>query len=51
MLVRENLNQFDLDYYRPLGNPTSFIHALVNHFSRCKDEEVYPEDYLKYAEG
>ncbi len=51
MLVRENLADFDLDYYRPLGNPTSFIHALVNHFSRCKDEEVYPEDYLKYAEG
>ncbi|MFH0873991.1 MAG: ATP-dependent DNA helicase [Candidatus Komeilibacteria bacterium] len=51
ILVRENLDKFNLDYYRPLGNPTSFIHALVNHFSRCKDEEVYPEDYLKYAEG
>jgi len=51
MLVREHLDRFDLDYYRPLGNPTSFIHALINHFSRCKDETVYPEDYLKYAEG
>jgi len=51
MLVRENLDKFALDYYRPLGNPTRFIHALINHFSRCKDETVYPEDYLKYAEG
>jgi len=50
MLVRQNLDRFDLDYYRPLGNPTKFIHALLNHFSRCKDEVVYPEDYLAHAE-
>ncbi|MFH1456727.1 MAG: ATP-dependent helicase [Patescibacteria group bacterium] len=50
MLVRENLDKFNLDYYRPLGNPTKFIHALVNHFSRCKDEEISQEDYLEYAE-
>ncbi len=51
ILVRENLDKFNLDYYRPLGNPTKFIHALLKHFSRCKDEEVWPEDYLKYAEN
>lgn len=51
MLVRQNLERFTLDYYRPLGNPTKFIHALVQHFSRTKDEEVYPEDYLKLAEA
>ncbi len=50
LLVRQNLNLFDLDYYKPLGNPTKFIHALLTHFSRCKDEEIYPEDYLAYAE-
>jgi len=50
LLIRNNLDQFDLDYYRPLGNPTKFIHALVKHFSRCKDELVAPADYLKYAE-
>lgn len=51
MLVRNNLSKFDLDYYRPLGNPTKFIHSLLQHFSRAKDEEIYPEDYLKYAES
>ena len=51
MLVRENLDKFDLDYYRPLGNPTKFIHALLSHFSRCKDEVVYPESYLEYAQN
>jgi len=50
MLVRQKLDRFDLEYYRPLGNPTKFIHALLSHFSRCKDEVIYPEDYLAYAE-
>lgn len=51
MLVRDKLNAFRLDYYKPIGNPTKFIHALIRHFSRCKDEGVYPEDYVRYAEG
>jgi len=50
MLVRSNLDKFDLDYYSPLGSPTRFIHALLSHFSRLKDEVVYPDEYLKYAE-
>ncbi|MFH1657528.1 MAG: UvrD-helicase domain-containing protein [bacterium] len=50
LLVRQNLEKFSLDYYRPLGNPTKFIRSLLNHFSRCKDEEIYPEDYLKHSD-
>jgi len=50
LLVRQNLDKFNLDYYKPLGNPTKFIHALLSHFSRCKDEEIYPAQYLEYAE-
>ena len=50
LLVRENLERFKLDYYKPLSNPTKFIHALLQHFSRAKDECVYPDDYLRYAE-
>jgi len=49
-LVRRNLDRFNLEYYRPLGNPTKFIHALLRHFSRAKDEEIGPEEYLAYAE-
>lgn len=49
LLVRANLDQFALKYYRPLGNPTKFIHALVSHFSRAKDEAVSPEEYLRFA--
>lgn len=51
MLVRENLDKFNLDYWRPRGNPTKFIHALLRHWSRAKDELVDPKDYLSYAES
>lgn len=50
VLVRNNLEKFNLDYYQPLGSPTRFIHALLTHFSRLKDEVIYPADCLKYAE-
>ena len=50
LLVREHIDEFDLDYYKPLGNPTKFIHALLSHFSRAKDEGISPEEYLAYAE-
>jgi DNA helicase-2/ATP-dependent DNA helicase PcrA len=50
LLVKKNLDKFNLDYYQPVGNPTKFIHALINHFSRCKDEVIFPKNYLKYAE-
>ena len=49
ILMRQNLEKFNLDYYKSLGNPTKFIHALVAHFGHCKDQVIYPEDYLKYS--
>ncbi|XOB40902.1 MAG: ATP-dependent helicase [Candidatus Nealsonbacteria bacterium] len=51
MLIRQNLEKLDLNYYRPLGNQTKFVYALISHFSRCKDQGVYPQDYLKYADS
>ena len=50
-LVQQNFSKFNLDYYRPLGNPTKFISALIKHFSRAKDELISPADYLSYAEN
>ncbi len=50
-LVQDNFDKFDLDYYRPLGNPTKFIQSLVKHFSRAKDELISPEEYLDYVEN
>lgn len=49
LFLRRNLNKFKLDYYKPLGSPAKFIRALISHFSRCKDQGISPDDYLKYA--
>lgn len=51
LLIRQNLDEFSLDYYQPKGNPTKFIEALVKHFSRLKDEDIAPEQYLHYAKN
>jgi DNA helicase-2/ATP-dependent DNA helicase PcrA len=45
IFLREHLFEFDLDAYRPLGDPTRFLAALATFFSRCKDEDISPEDY------
>ncbi|MFH1426725.1 MAG: ATP-dependent DNA helicase [Candidatus Kerfeldbacteria bacterium] len=50
LLVRDNLDSFELDYYKPKGNPTKFVQALISHFSRLKDEDITPAQYLEYAE-
>ncbi len=50
ILIRRNLDKFSLDYYAPLGNPTKFIGELVKHFSKLKDEEITPAEYVAYAE-
>ncbi|OJI07897.1 hypothetical protein BK004_00445 [bacterium CG10_46_32] len=51
LLVRQNLEKFNLDYYQPTNNPTKFIRSMLSHFSRLKDEEITPQSYLSYAES
>ena len=48
-LVRNNLFKFDLNYFRPLGNPNKFIEGLLQHFSRLQDEDVSPSDYIAWV--
>ncbi len=50
LLSRENLDNLNLDYYKPMGNPSSQIHTLLQHFSKCKDELISPKEYLIYAQ-
>jgi len=47
----KNLFKFDLKYFRPLGNPTKFISGMLQHFSRLKDEDVLPNEYLRFAQS
>ncbi len=50
IFLREHLYAFDLDEYRPLGDPTRFLGALATLFSRCKDEDISPATYGRYAD-
>ena len=50
IFLRERLFEFELDAYRPLGDPTRFLAALAGHFSRCKDEDISPATYLAAAD-
>jgi DNA helicase-2/ATP-dependent DNA helicase PcrA len=50
IFLREHLFEFDLDEYRPLGDPTRFLSALATLFSRCKDEDIAPAAYFDHAD-
>lgn len=51
VFFREHIFEFDLSYYRPLSDPTRFIEALLDIFSRLKDEDISQEEYLNYAKS
>lgn len=51
VFFRENLFKFHLEFYRPLGNPTKFVDAMIALFSRARDEDVSPKEYMKYAQS
>lgn len=48
--MREHLFDFDLKYFRPLGNPTKFLSGMLQHFFRLKDEDISPAQYLRWAQ-
>ena len=50
IFLREHLFELPLDRYRPLGDPTRFLSALVTLFSRLRDEDVSPEQYAEVAQ-
>lgn len=50
LFLRKNLFEFELEYFRPLGNPMKFLQGMLNHFSRLKDDDISPEQYLRYAQ-
>ncbi len=48
-LIRFNLFHFDLDYFRPLGNPTKFVGGMLQHISRLQDEDIAPVEYVEWV--
>src|SRR5580704_10828430 len=50
ILLRRNLRLLQLDRFRRLSEPGQFLGDFVKFFSRCQDELVTSEDYLRYAD-
>jgi len=49
LLIKQHIYDFELNYYRPLGNPARHIHSFIGHFSKCKDELISAKEYIDYA--
>ena len=49
LLLRQNIFDMGLKTFKPLGNPTKFLDGLLKHFSRLKDEDITPKEYIKWA--
>src|SRR5262247_2050440 len=49
IFLRDHLFELPLRHYRPLGDPTRHLQAIIGHVSRLKDEDVSPEEYLTHA--
>lgn len=50
LLMHREFAKFNLKYYKPHGNPTKFLRALIRHILRTKDENISVAQYLAHAE-
>lgn len=51
MFFRNHIFAFELEYFRPLGNPNKFVEGMLNHFSRLQDEDVSVTDYKAWVKA
>jgi DNA helicase II / ATP-dependent DNA helicase PcrA len=51
IFLRERLWRLPLRRFRPLGDPTRHLQALLDVVSRAKDEDVSPQEYRTWAEA
>jgi len=49
LLLRKNLFDLNLTYFRPLGNPTKFISAILKFISRLQDENITTLDFAIFV--
>jgi DNA helicase-2/ATP-dependent DNA helicase PcrA len=49
IFLRDRLFELPLGRYRPLGDPTRHLQAIITLVSRCKDEDISPDDYVACA--
>src|SRR5438552_6521975 len=49
IFLRDRLFELPLARYRPLGDPTRHLQAIITLVSRCKDEDISPDDCRRCA--
>lgn len=49
LFLRKHIFDFNLKYFRPIGNPNKFISGLLQHFSRLADEDITPKEYGQWV--
>jgi len=49
LLLRKNIFDMDLKYFRPLGNPTKFISDILTFISKLQDENISNKDFESFA--
>lgn len=47
--LKRHFLDFQFEYYRPLGNPQKFLSAIAQYWSRLQDEDISPDEYIKFA--
>ncbi|MBU6423229.1 MAG: DEAD/DEAH box helicase [Chloroflexi bacterium] len=51
IFVREHLYELPLHRYRPAADPLRHVRALLDLFSRARDDDISPEAYVAFARG
>ncbi len=51
IFVREHLYELPLRRYRPAADPLRHVRALLDLFSRARDDDISPERYVAFANG
>ncbi len=49
IFLRKYYHDLPLDTLKPRGQVTKTLNDILKHFSRLQDEDVSPEDYLKFV--
>ncbi len=50
LFLNQHLYEFNLKYFRPVSAPDKFLGGIINHFSRLRDEDISPGQYIEYAQ-
>lgn len=51
VLLKRHLFTLPLQHYRPLGNPTKYMRALIGLFGQAKEQEILPDALEVFANG